>query len=150
MTTSKAWLQRENKKLVHESRSKAHRRLNTVVLVCFLIMVLYNQVGKAAASVEVAKSVAMIWKCLAMLAMFATICYVDWRIERRTFDLSLSRVENGWIVLLAVVAFGFAVVTADERTLFYIGTFSSLILLWISDRYYKRKHEKLEHENRVP
>jgi hypothetical protein len=36
----KKWLQREKKRLLHEVRSKAHRKLNVVVLVCFLIMVL--------------------------------------------------------------------------------------------------------------
>jgi len=149
MTTPKQWVQREKKRLVHEVRSKAHRRLNTVVLVCFLIMVLYNRVGRVAVSIEAAKSVPMLWKRLTLLALFATIWYVNWRIERRTFDVSLRRLESGWVVLLAVVAFGFAIVSADERTLFYVGTFSCLIFLWISDRYYRRKHERLEHEKHV-
>ena len=148
MTTPRAWVQREKKKLVHEFRSKAHRRLNTVVLVCFLIMVLYNRIGRAAVSIEVAKSVPIVWKCLTLLAMFATIWYVNWRIERRTFDVALPRLERGWLVWLAIVAFGFAVVSADERTLFYTGTFSCLIFFWVSDRYYRRKHERLEHEAR--
>src|SRR6266545_1834755 len=143
MTTPKAWVEREKKKLVHEFRSKAHRRLNTVVLVSFLIMVLYNRVGKAAVSIEIAKSVPMVWKYLTLVAMFGTIWYVNWRIERRTFDLSLRRLESGWLVWLAVVAFGFAIISADERTLFYVGTFSCLIFFWISDRYYRRKHERL-------
>lgn len=150
MTTPKAWVQREKKRLVHEVRSKAHRRLNTVVLVCFLIMVLYTRVGETALSIEVAKGVPMLWKCLTFLAMFGTIWYVNWRIERRTFDRSLRRLERGWVVWLFVVAFGFAVVSADVRTLFYVGTFSCLIFLWILDRYYKRKGERLkEHETDV-
>lgn len=146
MTTPKEWVQRE---VVHEFRSKAHRRLNTVVLVSSLIMVLYNRIGRATASIEVAKGVPIVWKCLTLLAMFATIWYVNWRIERRTFDLSLRQLEIGWLVWLAIVAFGFAVISADERTLFYIGTFTSLIFLWISGRYYKRKHERLEHGTRA-
>jgi hypothetical protein len=149
MTTPKAWVLREKKKLVHEFRSKAHRRLNTVVLVSFLIMVLYNRIGRATVSIEVAKSVPMVWKCLTLIAMFATVWYVNWRIERRTFDLSLHRLETGWFVWLAIVAVGFAIISSDERTLFYIGTFACLIFFWISDGYYKRKHERLEHEKPV-
>jgi len=149
MTTPKAWVQREKKKLVHEFRSKAHRRLNTVVLVSFLIMVLYTRIGWATLSIEVAKGIPMVWKCLTLLAMFGTIWYANWRIERRTFDESLRRLESGWLVWLAVVAFGFAVISADERTLFHTGTFACLIFLWISGRYYKRKRERLEHERHV-
>ena len=89
MTTPKEWVQREKKKLVHEFRSKAHRRLNKVVLVCAFLMILYNRIGYARFVVEGAKTVPMLWKCLTFLAMFATIWYVNWRIERRTFDLSL-------------------------------------------------------------
>jgi uncharacterized membrane protein len=147
MTSPKAWLQREKKGLLHEVRSKAHRRLNTVVLVCFAIMVLYEKVGKTAWSIEVAKSVPMLCKCLAFLAMFATIWFVTWRIERRVFAISLPAIEKAWIVWLVVIAFGFAVVSADVRTLFHVGTFSCLIFCWISDRYYRRKGERLrEHE----
>ena len=149
MTTPKAWIEREKNKLAHEFRSKAHRRLNAVVLVSFLIMALYNRIGKAAMSMEMAKSVPMVWKCLTLVALFGTIWYVNWRIESRTFDLSFRPLESAWLVWFAIVAFGFAVISADERTLFYIGTFSCLIFLWISDRYYRRKHERLEHEKEV-
>src|ERR1039458_8900956 len=147
MTTPKAWAQREKKRLLHEVRSKAHRRLNAVVLVCFLIMVLYENVGKAAWGIEVARSVPMFGKVLAGLAVFAPIWYVTWRIERRVFDVSLPALEKAWTAILAVVAFGFAVVSADVRILFHIGTFSCLIFCWISERYYRRKGERLaEHE----
>lgn len=144
MTSPKAWVQREKKRLIHEVRSKAHRRLNTVVLVCFVIMVLYQNVGKTALSLEVAKVVPMPWKVVALLAMFATIWYVHWRIERRTFNHSLRALERGWVVWLFVVAFGFAVISADLRTLFHVGTLWCLLFLWVSDRYYKRKGEALE------
>jgi hypothetical protein len=146
MTTPKAWIRREKGKLVHEFRSKAHRRLNTVVLVSFIIMVLYNRVGTARVSIAVARCVPIAWKWLTLLAMFITIWYVNWRIERRTFDVGLKRLESGWLAWLAIIAFGFAVVSADERTLFYIGTFGCLIFLWLSDRYYRRKRERLKHE----
>jgi len=147
MTSPKTWLQREKKRLFHELRSKAHRRLNTVVLVCFLIMVLYVKVGKVAWSIEVAGSVPMLWKILTFLAMLVTLWYVTWRIERRVFDHSLPALEKAWVAWLAVIAFGFAVVSADVRTLFHVGTFSCLIFCWISGRYYRRKGERLrEHE----
>jgi uncharacterized membrane protein YhaH (DUF805 family) len=146
----KKWLQREKKRLLHEVRSKAHRRMNLVVLVCFLIMVLYEKVGKPAWSVDVANSVPMLWKCLTFLTMFATIWYVNWRIERRVFDLSLPAPKTGWIVWLVLIAFAFAVVSADVRTLFHVGTYSCLIFCLISDRYYRRKGERLrEHETRL-
>ena len=144
MTTPKEWVQREKRRLAHEVRSKAHRRLNTVALVYGLIMFLYSRIGRATVSIEVAKSVPMLWKCLTLLAMFATIWYVTWRIERRTFDLSLRRVEGGWFIWLGAVAFGFAIVSADALTLFYVGTVACVIFLWISDRYYKRKGERME------
>ena len=149
MTTPKAWVQRETKRLVHEFRSKAHRRLNTVVLVCSLIIFVYIRVGEAKASIEVAKHVPMVWKYLTLLFMFATIWFVHWRIERRTFDLSLRRLESGWLIWLAIVVFGFAIISADKPTLFYIGTLAWVALLWMSDRYYARKHERLEHERHV-
>ena len=123
MTSPKTWLQREKKRLVHEVRSKAHRRLNTVCLVSLLIMVVYVEVGKRALSIEVGKSVPMLWKCLTFLVMFATLWYADWRIQRRVFDLSLPALGTGWVVWLAVVAFTFAVVSADVRVLFHVGTF---------------------------
>lgn len=147
MTTPKAWVQREKRNLVHEFRSKAHRRLNTVVLVSWLIMVIYDRVGETAVSIEVAKSVPLVFKYLVLLAMFATVWYAEWRIQRRTFDLTLPRIETGWLVWLAIVAFGFAVVSADKRILFWIGTFAWVSFLWISEWYYKRKHERLEHKN---
>ncbi len=143
MTTPKAWVQREKQKLVHEFHSKAHRRLNTVCLVSFLIMVAYVEVGKRALSIDVAKSVPMLWKCLVFLAMFATLWYADWRIHRRVFDLSLPALEPGWFVWLAVIAFSFAVVSADVRVLFHVGTFSCLIFFWVSGRYHRRKAERL-------
>ncbi len=92
---------------------------------------------------ELAKSVPLAWKVLTLLAMFGTVCYVDWRIARRTFDVALPRLERGWLVWLAIVAFAFAVITADERTLFSGGTVGCLIFLWASGRYYRRKHEGL-------
>jgi hypothetical protein len=91
----------------------------------------------------------MLWKCLTFLAMFATIWYVDWRIARRAFDLALPALEKGWGAWLVLVAFAFAVVSADVRTLFHVGTFSCLIFCWISDRYYRRKGERLRDEIRV-
>jgi hypothetical protein len=113
-------------------------------------MVLYTRVGETALSIEVAKSVPMVWKCLTFLAMFGTVWYVKWRIERRTFDRSLRPLEKGWVGWLVAVAFGFAVLSADVRTLFWVGTFSCLIFLWISNRYYRRKGERLEkHETHV-
>ena len=139
-------MQREKKKVVHEFRSKAHRRLNTVCLVSLLIMVAYVEVGKRALSIEVAKSVPMLWKYLTFLAMFAALWYADWRIHRRVFDLSLPALEAGWLAWLAFIAFTFAVVSADEQILFHVGTFTCLIFFWISDRYYRRKHERLERE----
>ena len=121
-----------------------------VFLVSLLIMVFYVEVGERALSIEVAKSVPMLWKCLTFLAMFATLWYVDWRIHRRVFDLSLPALETGWLVWLAFVAFTFAVVSADARVLFHVGTFSCLIFFWISNRYYRRKGERLrEHETRM-
>jgi len=124
--------------------------MNTVVLVCFLIMVLYLRVGKAALSIEVAKCAPMVWKCLTLLAMFATIWYVDWRIYRRVFDLSLPKLEAGWVLWLAVVAFTFAVISADARVLFYVGTFSCMAFWWLSERYYRRKCDRFkEHETRM-
>ncbi len=146
----KEWLQREKNRLLHEVRNTAHRRLNIVCLVCFLIMVFYVEVGRRALSIEVAKSVPMLWKCLTFLAMFATVWYVDWRIQRRTSELLLPALEAGWLVWLALVAFTFAVVSADVRALFHVGTFSCLSFLWLFERYYRRKRERLgEHETRV-
>ena len=144
MTSPKAWVQRETKKVVHEFRGKAHRRLNTVVLVCFLIVFVYTRIGTAKTSAWIANSVPMFWKYLTFILMFVTICYVNWRIERRTFDLSLPALESGWVVWLGIVTFGFTIISADARLLFHVGTFSCLIFLWISDRYYKRKGEELE------
>ena len=149
MTTPKAWMQRETKQLVHEFRSKAYRRLNTVLLVCSLFIFAYIQVGESRVSIEAAKSVPMAWKYLTLLVMFATIWVVHWRIWRRTFDLSLRRLERGWVIWLAIVVFGFAVVSADKPTLFYIGTLAWVAFLWISDWYYTRKHERLEHAKHV-
>jgi hypothetical protein len=144
MTSPKAWVQRETKKVVHEFRSKAHRRFNMVVLVSFLIMVVYMRIGRSATSIWVAKDVPIFWKYLTFFLLFVTIWYVNWRIMRRTFDLSLPKLNSSWLAWLAIVAFLFAVVTADARTLFYVGTSSCLIFLWISDRYYKPKGEELE------
>jgi len=149
MTTPKAWVEREKKKMVHEFRSKAHRRLNAVVLVCFFIMAGYMRLGYARPVIEIAKTVPTFWKCLTFLTMFSTLWYVNWRIESRTFDLTLPRLERGWVVWLFIIAFGFAVVSANLRTLFYGGTFSCLVFCWISDRYYRRKHERLEHQKHV-
>jgi len=132
----KKWLQRE-------VRSKAHSRLNLVCLCSLLVMVLYVEVGKRTFSIEVAKSVPLLWKVLTFLVMFATLWYVDWRIQRRVFDLSVPALGSGWLVWLALVAFTFAVVSADVRLLFHIGTFFCLIFFWISNRYYERKGEKL-------
>lgn len=150
MTSPKEWWQREKQRLVHEVRSKAHRRLNTVVLVSFLIMAAYLEVGKRALSIDVAKSVALLWKCLTLAVLFATIWYVNWRIYRRVLDVSLPALEPGWVALLAIFAFTFAVVSADVRVLFYIGTFLCLAFWSISERFYRRKCDRLkEHEERV-
>jgi hypothetical protein len=147
MTSPKAWVQREKKRVLHEVRSKAHRRLNTVLLVSFLVIFVYNRIGAHALSIGVAKDVPMIWKYLTFLVMFATIWYVNWRIERRVFDLSLPAIEAGWILWLAFIAFMFAVISADVRVLFYVGTFSCLIFHWISDSYYKRKRERISEDD---
>jgi uncharacterized membrane protein YhaH (DUF805 family) len=142
-TVMKKWLQREKKRLLHELSSKAHRRLNVVCLVSFVIIFLYEEAGKRALSVQVAHSVPMVWKCLTFLAMFATLWYADWRIQRRVFDLSLPALEPGWFVWLALVAFSFAVVSADARILFYLGGLSCLIYFWVSDKYYTWKGKRL-------
>jgi uncharacterized membrane protein YhaH (DUF805 family) len=149
MTTPKAWVQREKKRVLHEVRSKAHRRLITVVLVCFLIMVLYEKVGKAAWSIDLAGSVPMLWKVLAFLAMFATIWYVTCRIDRRGFDPSLPALNKRWLVWLVIVAFTFAIISADARILFHAGTFSCLVFGWIEYRYYRWKGERLRKDKVV-
>ena len=149
MTTPKAWVQRETKRLLHEVRSKAHRRLNTVALVCVLIMVLYDKVGKTAWSIELARSVPMLWKVLTFLAMFATIWYVTCRADRRVLDLSLPALDRRWLIWLAIVAFTFAIISADSRILFNIGTISYLVFAWIEYRYYRRKGERLRKDKVV-
>jgi len=92
----KKWLQREKKRLLHEVRSKAHRRLNVVCLVLLLIMVLYVDVGERSLTIQVAQFVPMVWKCLTLIALFATLWYADWRIQNRVFDLALPALEPGW------------------------------------------------------
>src|SRR5262245_16787841 len=113
MTTPKAWVEREKRKVAHEFRSRAHRRLNTVAFVCVVIWVCYTRVGRAHLVVEVAKIVPILWKCLTLLTMFATLWYINWRIESRAFDLSRPRLGTAWVAWLAFVAFGFAVISAD-------------------------------------
>ena len=149
MTSPKTWLQRETKRLLHEVRSKVHRRLNIVVLVCFLIMVLYDKVGKTAWSIELARSVPVLWKVLTFLAMFATIWYVTCRVDRRGLDPSLPVLDRRWLTWLAIVAFTFAIISADARIFFNIGTFSCLVFAWIEYRYYRWKGEKLRKDNVV-
>src|SRR6266853_6118234 len=104
----KNWLLHVKNRLLHEVRSKAHRRLNIVFLCSFLIMVLYVEFGERAFSIAAAKRVPILWKCLTFLTMFATIWYADWRIQRRVFDLSLPALEPGWFIWLALIAFAFA------------------------------------------
>ena len=136
--------------MLHEVRSKAHRRLNVVLLVSVLIMVLYVEVGERALSIEVAKRVPMVWKCLTFLTMFAVLWYADWRIQRRVFDLALPALEPRWVACLALVAVTFAVVSADVRVLFYVGTSACLVYLWLFERYYKRKGEgSRKHDTQV-
>jgi hypothetical protein len=144
MTDPKAWVQRERKRLVHEVRSKAHRRLHTVIWVSALIMFIYIRVGEAARSIELATDVPLVWKCLMFLTLLGMIWYLKWRMWRRTFEPSCPRFDRSWFFWLAAVAFSFAVISADVPALFYGGTLSCLVFLRVMDWYYGRKLERLK------
>jgi hypothetical protein len=106
-------------------------------------MVLYEKVGDTAWSIRVASRVPMLWKIFVLLAMFTTIWYVACRIDRRGFDPLLPALDKRWLIWLAIVALTFAVITADKRVLFHIGTCSCMAFMWIEYRYYRWKGEKL-------
>ena len=131
------------KPFLYGLRGKAQWRMNWFVLCYFVFFLIYFRIGNKSWIIETAKDVPLLWKCLVFVALFASIWYADRRINNCGFDRTLPRLKPGWILWIPFIALTFAIVTADTRTLFYVGTLVSAIYCWASHKYFKRKWDKL-------
>jgi len=120
-----------------------------VWLVCTLIMAFYEIVGQTVWSIKMASSVPMPWKILTLLLMFTMVWYIFRQIDKRHLDRSLRSLDKRWFIWLVLVAYTFAVISADYRILFHIGTCSWIAFMWIEMRYYRRKGDKFRKDNVV-
>lgn len=127
------------KSFLHGFRGTARRKKLQVFFWSFLIAIAYVQIGELGPSVSMAKRVPLAWKVVTFLLFFSSLWYSDWRIHRRVFDHSLPRLHWGWYACLGISAFVFAIISADRRALFYSCTFLSIVFLWASERYYRRR-----------
>jgi hypothetical protein len=117
------------KTFFHEFRGWRKRR---VFIYAFLIAISYYEIGRLSWVIEVAKKVPFFWKCFVFFILFLSIWYSSWRIQRRVLDSSLPLVSSAWIFRDGIIAFAFAIVSADMRVFFDVCT--GLIILFFSHR----------------
>jgi ABC-type uncharacterized transport system permease subunit len=132
------------KPFLYGLRGKARWRKNRVFLSALFIAWIYVDIGKTQWSLEVARAVPLLWKGIAMVVMFASICYSAWRVNRRILDTALPPLHSAWLLWNVVAAFVFAVVSADQRVLFHVCTLLTILFLCCSEGYYRRKLVRLE------
>ena len=123
-------------------RGKAAWRLNRVIASVAFIIFLYLKVNDARFSMAIAKKVPLGWKWGGLLAMLASLAYGYWRMGRHIQKPALPPSKRAWLLLTTVAAFAFAIVTADQKTLFNWGT-----ILWVLvgsgiGRYFRRKRKR--------
>ena len=114
-----------------------------VWLVCALIVLFYESIGYIAWSIKLASSVPMLWKILTLLVMFTTIWCIFHQIDRRHLDRSLPAFDKRWFMWLVLVAYTFAIISADNRILFHVGTCSWIVFAWAEMKYYRWKKDRV-------
>lgn len=138
------------KPFLYGLRGKARRRKNLVFLCAFFVAVIYIEVGELNWSIEVASEVQSFWKYIVFLLMIASFWYSDWRIHRRVIDPTLPPLSLPWYLWDGIIAFAFAVVSADQRVLFHVCTIVTILFLCGSERYYRRKLARVRKAERGP
>jgi hypothetical protein len=135
---------RTRKPFLHGLRGKTNKRLNSVVLICFVIMVLFVKVGRLDWSMDIAKNVPSAWKYLLGIAMFFSVWYVDWKVSRHILDHTLPRLGLFPVIVLGFIMFAFAIVSADRRSIFFTVTFISIAYGYVSYRFllYRLKRQE--------
>jgi O-antigen ligase len=139
--------QKARKPFLHGLRGKTNRKLNSIVFICFAIMVLFVKIGRLDWSLEIAKNVPSVWKYFLGTAMFFLVWYVDWKVSRRVFDQTLPRLGLFPVILLGVVMFAFAIVSADRRIFFHTIILISIAYGYVSYRFllYRLKRQEGKH-----
>jgi hypothetical protein len=135
------------KPFLQEFRGKARWRKHRVFISAFLIMFLYDQIGKVNWCFGIAEKIPFGWKCFTFLVLFSLIWYADWKIYRRVLDTTRPPPHAFFFVLIGVVAFAFAIITADQRAFFNGCTLLWIFLLYANERYFWHKREKLKEKN---
>ncbi len=118
-------------------RGKAAWRLNRVIASIALIMLLYLKVNEWRFSMASAKEVPLGWKWGGLLVMLVSAAYGYWRMGRHIPHPTLLRSNRAWLLLPVVGAFVFAIITADQPTLFNWGTILLVLVVSGIGRYFR-------------
>jgi hypothetical protein len=119
--------------------STAKRRAGIVVAAAFAAMVLYMKIGGIQWSIAIAEKVPGWGKWCTLVAFLALVWLSDQAIQRRVLHPALPKPRIALFILAAMSGLAFAIVTADSRTLFYIGTFAWISFLCASSFYYRQR-----------
>jgi hypothetical protein len=124
-----------NQSLANSFRGRARWKKWRVIGSGICIMVVYMNLGRIHWSIRMAEAVSLNWKWAWLVSLNVSLGYSFWRIYRRALDRNLPPLQTAWIAWDALMAFSFAIVTADIRPFFYVGTF-----LWIALDYFTRQY----------
>jgi hypothetical protein len=127
----------------HE-RLEARARPNVVYFCCYLVLFAYFGIGQLSLVRAIATDIPLIWKCVLLAAMFASIWYSDWRINRRVLDPKRPRLPRLWLMWVGTVSFIFAIVCADKPLLFFPSSVLILLFLKCSSRHLDRKLDQID------
>jgi hypothetical protein len=124
-------------------RGKAAWRVSRLIVCVSLIIFLFLKTNELHLSVVIANKVPLVWKWVSLIALQASVAYslcLHWRhYWRHNENTNLPRGNRGWLLLPVVPAFVFAIITADQRTLFNVGGIMWVLIGYAVNRYYGRK-----------
>ena len=116
---------------------------NPFVITIYLIIIAYVQMGKLGSCIELSEKVPTFWKCCSGAALLVLFFFSALKIEARAMDPGLPRLR-WWIFWTGIVAFVFAIVTADRRSLFFGFSLGWVVMLYCIRFYFRHQALKCQ------
>jgi hypothetical protein len=120
-------------------RGKAAWRVNRVIFGSALIIYLYMKINETSWSAAIARQVPLPWKLLVLFIFLSSVSYAFWRMGRHISNPELPLSNRVWLLLPLLMAFGFAIISADCETLFLCGGILWMPIGWGFGRYFRWK-----------
>jgi hypothetical protein len=127
------------KRFLDGFRGKAALRLNIAILLGVVVVSIFLRVGRSDWSKRTGAEVPLVWKYVALFALLVIQVFNCRQIYRGIWDRVSPRLNPVWMVFEAIIFFIFAVISADQQTLFNIGCLLWAAAVFLTKRYYSRE-----------